>query len=78
MGWDLNGAQGKVEAEFDPEALSLKWHYEGKMPTCELVEGVSEDIMGTTRPASRVAPGPFAKIPDKPGQTYVDPRRFSL
>jgi len=75
MGWDLNGAQGKVEAEFNPEALSLKWHYEGKMPKCELVEGVSEDIMGTTRPVDKVEPGPFAKIPDKPSEIYLEPRR---
>jgi len=75
MGWDLNGAQGKVEAELDSEALSLKLHVEGRIPECEIVEGVSEDIIGTTRPASKAEPGPFAKIPDKPSWIHLDPRR---
>jgi hypothetical protein len=75
MGWDLNGVQGKIEAEFDPETLSLKWHYEGKMPKCKPVEGVSEDMMGTTRLINEAAPGPFARIPEKSAQVHLDPRR---
>ncbi|MBD3182492.1 hypothetical protein GF312_09385 [Candidatus Poribacteria bacterium] len=75
MSWDLNGVQGNVEAAFDPEALILKWYFDGEIPECEPVEGILEDIIGTARPTNKVEPGPFAKVPDKPSQIYLDPRR---
>jgi len=73
-GWDRRGGHGKVNAEFDPETLTLTWSVDGDPPACEPVERVSCDMLRKARGHGAVSPGPFANVPTTPTQVRVDPR----
>ena len=52
FGFDTHSTQARIEAEFDPDTLTLVWRIDGELPTCDPVPQLGE---GAERP-----PGPFA------------------
>ncbi len=71
-GWDINGAMGEMEIDFDPDRLELTLSSSQPFPKVTVYDHIDHDILGRLTGETR-APGPLAD-PGVKRVWKVDPR----
>jgi hypothetical protein len=74
-GWDMNGALGNMQVDFDPDRLELTISSGQAFPKVSAFNHIESDLLGTVTGETR-APGPIAD-PGAERLWHLDPRRGS-
>ena len=74
-GWDKHSMTARIQADFDPAKLDLRWSAEQQIPPFPRPARLAHDFFGRPYPAEQIPPGPFGAVPPEAATIHVDPRK---